>query len=266
MNMKYIDICINPAKTEEETLALIRSGLERDVISVVDASSIGSCRRVSALLDAYPDLPFYATMGVHPHNADSFTPQVKEELRELLKKKRVVAAGETGLDFDRMFSPKEAQISAMKEQLRLAEEAGMPVLLHERSAADAFCEVFREFPETACRSVVHCFTGDRAQLKRYLDMGFFIGITGWITDERRNAELLYAAGILPLDRVLLETDSPYLKPRIKGLKGQNTPANVPLIAEALAKAMGTDEETLRLAALANAKRLFGIEDDDGSTE
>ena len=258
MTYQYIDICVNPAKTEEETLKLVSAGLDENILSIIDASSFGSCLRTEKLLENHPELPLYGTAGIHPHNASSFNEEVKQELRRILKKPKFIAAGETGLDFDRMFSPKEDQIRALREQIELAEEMSMPMLLHEREAFEEFCSIFKDHPEQAKRSVLHCFTGDARQMETLLEMGFYIGITGWITDERRNRDLLEAVRILPKDRVLLETDSPYLRPRIKGLKGQNTPANVKYVAEALAKSMEIDREELRVCAFENTKRLFGI--------
>ncbi len=258
MTYRYIDICVNPGRTEAETLSLVNAGLTAGVLPVIDASSFGSVLRTEQLIKDHPELPLYGTAGIHPHNASSFNDEVKAELKRILKEEKIVAAGETGLDFDRMFSPAADQVRSMKEQILLAEKTGKPMLLHEREAFDTFCEVFRDHPEQAGRSVVHCFTGDIRQMETLLEMGFFIGITGWINDERRNRELLEAVKILPRDRVLLETDSPYLRPRVKGLKGQNTPANITYVAHALAEAMGIGEEELRLSALENTKKLFGI--------
>lgn len=258
MTYRYIDICVNPGKTEEETLTLVNAGLAAGVLPVIDASSFGSVLRTEQLLRDHPELPLYGTAGIHPHNASSFSEEVKAELKRVLKGPGIIAAGETGLDFDRMFSPADDQVRSLKEQILLAEELGMPMLLHEREAFDTFCGIFRDHPGQAKRSVVHCFTGDARQMETLLDMGFCIGITGWINDERRNGDLLEAVKILPKDRVLLETDSPYLRPRVKGLKGQNTPANITYVAKALAEAMGIGEEELRLCALENTKKLFGI--------
>ena len=167
--------------------------------------------------------------------------------------------GECGLDFDRMFSSKENQIRCLEKHIVLAEKLNKPLFLHERSAAGEFIKRFQKHPDICKRSVVHCFTGDKETLKRYLDMGFSIGITGWICDDRRAKELREAVRLIPPDRILVETDAPYLTPRnIPGLNRTNVPQNIRYVARELARYMGISEEVLIRRAKENTERLFGL--------
>ena len=141
----------------------------------------------------------------------------------------------------------------------LAEKLGKPLFLHERSAADDFVKRFKKHTDICAKSVVHCFTGDKKTLDQYLSMGFSIGITGWICDDRRAKELREAVSIIPLDRILLETDAPYLTPRnVQGLDRTNVPQNIVYVVKELAKYMKVSEEVLIETAKKNTERVFGI--------
>ena len=171
----------------------------------------------------------------------------------------MVAVGECGLDYDRMFSTKENQLNCLREHIAIAERLGMPMFLHERAAAEDFEAEFRNHPEVCSRSVVHCFTGDRVQVEQWLSMGFSIGVTGWICDERRAEDLRNAVKVIPLDRILVETDAPYLVPRgIKGLGHVNVPGNIVYVVRALSEYMGIEEEIVLRAAKRNTKNLFRL--------
>ena len=144
---------------------------------------------------------FPGTAGIHPHSADTAKEEDVERVRELvMTNPKIVAVGETGLDYDHMYSKKENQIHFFKELLDVAEETGKPLFLHERDAADDFIACFKGHEDLCRRAIVHCYTGDKKTLERFLDMGFYIGITGWICDERRGEALQDAVSILPLDR------------------------------------------------------------------
>ena len=158
-----------------------------------------------------------------------------------------------------MFSSKENQIRCLEKHIVLAERLEKPLFLHERSAADEFVKRFKKHPEICKKSVVHCFTGNSAVLKQYLSMGFSIGITGWICDDRRSGDLRKAVKMIPLDRILIETDAPYLTPHnVPGLGRTNVPQNIRYVANQLAACMGVAEETLLEHAKNNTERLFGI--------
>ena len=172
---------------------------------------------------------------------------------------KLVAVGECGLDYDRMFSTKENQIRCLEKQIVLAEKLNKPLFLHERSATDDFIKRFKNHLDICKKSVVHCFTGNKATLDRYLSMGFSIGITGWICDDRRAKELRDAVHIIPLDRILVETDAPYLTPKnIPGLNRRNVPQNIKYVVRDLAKYMKVEENVLIENARKNTKRIFTI--------
>jgi TatD DNase family protein len=203
----------------------------------------------------------YATAGVHPHHADEYTPRVGESLLQLLKLESVVAVGECGLDYFRNFSPRQAQREAFQAQLELAVTTRLPVFLHQREAHAEFTEILRPTIHSISGGVAHCFTGDTIALRDYLDMGLYIGITGWICDERRGAELRNLARSIPLDRLMIETDAPYLLPRTlepKPRTRRNEPVHLREVLRVLANIVGETEERVAIATTKNAERLFGL--------
>ena len=160
-----------------------------------------------------------------------------------------------------MFSTKENQIRCLEKHIVLAEKLNKPLFLHERNAADDFIKRFRKHPDICKKSVVHCFTGEKATLDKYLSMGFSIGITGWICDDLRAKELREAVHIIPLDRILVETDAPYLTPKnVPGLARTNVPQNIMYVVRDLAKYMKVTEDELIQNARINTERIFQIKD------
>ncbi len=201
----------------------------------------------------------YATAGVHPHNARDCNAQTIPALRELVKHPKVVAIGECGLDFNRNYSPHPDQEKWFVAQLELAAELGKPLFLHSRDAHPRFAEILRNL--RVGKAVAHCFTGTAEELRAYLDLGLHIGITGWICDERRGAHLVPLMKEIPRDRLLLETDSPYLTPRDlhpQPKARRNEPAHLPHILRAVARARGESPEVLAEATTRNARAFFGI--------
>lgn len=200
----------------------------------------------------------FGTAGIHPHNADSARQEDFEQIERIVTgNHKIVAIGECGLDFDRMFSTKENQIRCLEKHIVLAEKLKRPLFLHERSAAPEFIKRFKKHPDICKGSVVHCYTGNRATLEQYLSMGFSIGITGWICDDRRAKELREAVKVIPLDRILIETDAPYLTPRnVPGLARTNVPQNIVYVAKELANYMKVEEEELIRCARENTERIF----------
>ena len=203
------------------------------------------------------------TAGIHPHLATQWTdsPQrARQRLGRVLNNHLAVAGGECGLDYFRNLSPQENQRAAFAGQLKLAAEHCKPVFLHQRDAHKDFLAILKEHEVGEAGGVAHCFTGGPAEAENYLELGLYIGITGWICDERRNRDLLKAIAVLPLDRVLLETDSPYLLPRHPYVKPQkrrrNEPEFLPYVALALARHMNVDAEELAAASRRNTHALF----------
>lgn len=259
MNIKYYDIGLNLfCRQFPDPERIIGEAAKEGVCCILTGTDMKENLRINEFTKKNHSV--YGTAGIHPHNADVS----KKEDFELIEKiasenERVVAIGECGLDFDRMFSTKENQIRCLEKHIVLAEKLNMPLFLHERSASADFVRRFKNHSGICGRSVVHCFTGDKATLEKYLDMGFYIGITGWICDDRRGKELREAVRIVPIDRVMIETDAPYLTPKnVQGLDRTNVPQNVKYVARELAKHMRVDEEQLIKAARENTERLFAL--------
>jgi TatD DNase family protein len=225
---------------------------------VTGATLTGSARAV-ALAREHPGRLF-ATAGVHPHHASDLDAASLEALAELAHDPTVVAVGECGLDYFRNLSPRVAQRQAFHWQLELAARVGKPVFLHQRDAHEEFIAILRE--HASCwRGVAHCFTGSAQQLNAYLQLGLAIGITGWICDERRGAHLLALVPQVPAERLLLETDGPYLLPRDlnpKPASRRNEPAYLPHIAAAVAQARGETLESLAGSSTTAARGLFAL--------
>jgi TatD DNase family protein len=225
---------------------------------VTGATVAGSARAVT-LARTHPGTLF-ATAGVHPHHASDLDTTSLEELAELARDPAVVALGECGLDYFRNFSPRAQQRQAFHWQLELAARLGKPVFLHQRDAHEEFVAILREHA-SGWRGVAHCFTGSAEQLHAYLQLGLAIGITGWICDERRGAHLLALMPQVPAERLLLETDGPYLLPRDlspKPASRRNEPAYLPHIAAAVAQARGETLESLARSSTTAARALFGL--------
>jgi TatD DNase family protein len=194
---------------------------------------------------------------VHPHHARDCGPDTIPQLREIAKHERAVAVGECGLDFNRNYSPHPDQEKWFVAQIELALSLNKPLFLHSRDAHPRFAEILRH--HRVKNAVAHCFTGERQELMTYLDLGLYIGITGWICDERRGRHVLELVRDIPRDRLLLETDSPYLtprdmKPQPKGRR--NEPAFLPHIARTVARALGRPVEEIAAETKSNARDLF----------
>jgi TatD DNase family protein len=203
----------------------------------------------------------YATAGVHPHHAADYDASSTTLITELAQKDAVVAVGECGLDYFRNFSPRQAQLAAFQSQLDIAAETGLPVFLHQRDAHDDFVEVLEPMLPRISRAVAHCFTGEHESLREYLAMGLWIGITGWICDERRGKHLHDIVADIPDDRLMIETDAPYLLPRTikpRPKTRRNEPAYLTEVLRVVAAARGQSEEHVARVTTDNAVSFFGL--------
>ena len=226
---------------------------------VVTGTSVPESTQALQLAKRHPQV-VYATAGVHPHHARECDDSTIPALRVLAQQPGVVAIGECGLDFNRNYSPHPDQERWFAAQVELACDLGKPLFLHSRDAKDKFVEVLKQFKNLP-RAVAHCFTGDKAELHACLDLGLHIGITGWICDERRGAHLLSLVREIPPDRLLLETDAPYLTPR--DLRPQpkarrNEPAFLPHVLRAVARCVGKPAAQVAEETTRNARRFFGL--------
>jgi TatD DNase family protein len=233
------------------------AGVAQLVVTGADAE--GS-RAASALARAHPGRLF-ATAGVHPHHASAYDAELEALLAELHAAPEVVAVGETGLDYHRNFSPREAQRFAFERQLELAAACGKPLFLHQRDAHADFIAAMDNVRGRIGRAVVHCFTGEAAELDDYLARDFYVGITGWICDERRGAHLRELVRRIPSERLLLETDAPYLLPRtLKPAPShrRNEPAFLAHICAEVSRDRGEDPAETAAHATAATRTFFGL--------
>ncbi len=203
----------------------------------------------------------WSTAGVHPHHASEWSDDAAVTLRRLAEKPEVVAIGECGLDFNRNFSEPEQQAYAFNAQLALAAELQLPVFLHCRDAHTRFISVLEPWLPQLPAAVLHCFTGNRDELLHCLELGLSVGITGWVCDERRGLELRELMPLIPADRLLLETDAPWLLPRDmrpRPVSRRNEPCFLPHIVQQVALLRGENAAELADKTADNARRLFGL--------
>lgn len=259
MEIKYIDIGTNLFNDQfkEKEEEIVASATSASTAIIITGTSIKSSKQAAAFVKDKNNI--WATAGVHPHAARNCNENSINQLKELLTNTNVVAVGECGLDYDRMFSEKEVQLKWFEKQIELAEEVKKPLFLHERSAASDFVSVIKSHPSVTNRAIIHCFTGDRKTVEQYLELGCYIGITGWICDDRRNKELLDAIKVIPITRLMAETDAPYLTPKGFGLSRINVPDNIRYVVDRIAMEKNMDIEEVRKTLLENTIQFFGLE-------
>ena len=261
--MQLVDIGANlthasfQADLDEVIARARRAGVAQIVVT---GTTVEESRRAISLARLHG---LSATAGVHPHHARECGPDTISQLRTLAKD--AVAIGECGLDFNRNYSPHPDQEKWFVAQLELGLELGKPLFLHSRDAHPRFAEILRHHKVTT--AVAHCFTGEREELEAYLDLGLYVGITGWICDERRGRHLLELVLEIPRERLLLETDAPYLTPR--DMKPQpkarrNEPAFLPHILRTVARALGRPAEEVAAETTRNAQTLFRLHESGSS--
>ncbi|MES3025795.1 MAG: TatD family hydrolase [Pseudomonadota bacterium] len=227
---------------------------------VVTGTSERASTEALALVRRYPAY-LRCTAGVHPHDASSWNEASAAAIARLARQPEVVAVGECGLDYNRMFSPEREQLRCFEAQLALAVELQKPVFLHERDAHDAFFGLLKQYRPALKGAVVHCFTGTLAQMREYLDLDCHIGITGWVCDERRGDELREAVKYLPLDRLMIETDAPYLPPRHvrpKPAANRNEPMYLGAVLETVAAICAQPMPALAAQVRSNTEAFFGL--------
>lgn len=227
---------------------------------IVTGTSVASSRAALLLHAAHPTRLF-ATAGLHPHHATDLDAAGIEALQELLVQPGVVAVGECGLDYYRNYSPREAQLRAFRAQLELAIRLRKPVFLHQRDAHEDFIGIIREYRSGLTAAVAHCFTGHANELDDYLDAGLAIGITGWICDERRGQHLLPMMQRIPADRLMIESDAPYLLPRSlrpRPATRRNEPAFLTEVARTVAASRNEEFNGFARSSSAAAVHFFGL--------
>jgi len=261
-----IDIGANIAHDsfDDDRADMMRRAKDAGVSRIIVTGSSDESNVLAAELAEKSPGVLYSTAGVHPHHASGYDDASDTLIRTLIQKDVVVAVGECGLDYFRNLSPRKAQLEAFARQLEIAMDSGLPVFLHQRDAHDDFVELLEPALPNLSRAVAHCFTGEGESLREYVAMGLYIGITGWICDERRGGHLQDIVSIIPDDRLLLETDAPYLLPRTirpKPKSRRNEPMYLPEIVRVVAEARGQTEQHIADITYANSVRFFALNRD-----
>ncbi len=261
---KYIDIGVNltGSSFKKDVSQVIGRAQQAGVEQlIVTGTNIQHSEQAIQLTEQYESICF-STVGLHPHHASDYSSDLGSELRDMLKHKNAVAVGECGLDFNRNFSTRKEQIRAFEAQLEIAIEIQKPVFLHQRDAHEDFISIIKSCRSDLNKVVAHCFTGTIEELNDYLALDMYVGVTGWVCDERRGQFLQQAVKYIPLDRIMLETDAPYLLPRdlqVKPVeKNRNEPCFLPHIAKSVANHMDLEETQLVNASYKNSCEFFGI--------
>jgi TatD DNase family protein len=227
---------------------------------IVTGTSLEGSRAAAELATGRAPM-LYATAGVHPHEASQFTDATLAGLRALAAHPAVKSLGECGLDYHRNYSPRAAQLHAFEAQLELAAALHRPLFLHDRDAHADMLPLLKQYRDRVPAAVVHCFTGTREELHAYLDLDLHIGITGWICDERRGLHLRELVRDIPRERLMLETDSPYLLPRtIKPTprSRRNEPAFLAYVLETVAASVGRAAQEVAQETTATARAFFEL--------
>ena len=238
---------------------VIQAAVDAGVETMVVTGSTESCSQMAFdLTQEFPE-QLYSTVGIHPHHACDYTGETEDLILELVKEEKVVAIGETGLDYFRDISPRAAQVFSFEQHIKLAIETQMPLFLHQRDAHADFYPIIKEYRDQLSDIVVHCFTDTKKALFDYLDLDCHIGITGWICDERRGLHLRELVKNIPDNRLMIETDSPYLIPRDLKLKTRrNEPKHLPHIAEVIAELRDCQTETFIESVSKTSQRFFRL--------
>ena len=239
----------------EAVIARAREAGVGKIIAVGGAGDMSSNTEAVALAKTFPDI--YATVGMHPHDAKDVGADKLKKLKDLAAAEpKVVAVGETGLDYYYNHSPREVQRRVFGQFIHLARETGLPIVVHERDAAQDVADLLRTEGAGKLRGVIHCFTGNYEAARAYLDLGFYISFTGIITFKNADA-LRDVVRNVPLERMLVETDSPYLTP-VPHRGKRNEPAYVRYVAETVARIKGLSLEEVARVTTQNVRELFGV--------
>jgi TatD DNase family protein len=258
-----IDIGVNltNARFDKDRDELIARAQSKGVSAMlVTGTNISESQKALQLTTKYPDY-LYSTAGVHPHDADNVSDNYLQEIKILAHNTAVKAIGECGLDFNRNFSAPKQQEKVFAEQISLAAELQLPLFLHQRDAFSAWFQLLSPFLASVPAMVSHCFTGNGDELDKCLSAGMYIGITGWVCDERRGKSLQALIPSIPLNRLMIETDAPYLTPRTikpKPKSSRNEPSYLPYVIEKLAELYQCNIEDIINASNDNTQKVFNL--------
>ena len=233
----------------------LQNAIDSNVSYIINMSSdLESAHQTIEFIEKYPNV--YGAVGIHPHEAKSYSPEVFSQIASLTGNNKIVAIGETGLDYFYDLSPREIQKESLQKHFDLSIETGLPIVLHVRDCEDDMKAMLKENACKKLKGVIHCFTGDYESALLYIELGFYISFSGILTF-KRSEELRDVASKLPIDKILVETDSPYLAPMpYRGKK--NEPAYVKHVAETLAEVTGKSFEQICEITTNNCRELFCI--------
>ncbi len=227
---------------------------------LVTGTNVAESQKAAELSAQYAHY-LYTTAGVHPHDADNVSVNYLDDIRSLSKNNSVKAIGECGLDFNRNFSAPKQQEKVFAEQIALAAELQLPLFLHQRDAFSPWFQLLSPYLKTIPAMVSHCFTGNGDELEQCLSAGMYIGITGWVCDERRGKSLQALIPSIPLNRLMIETDAPYLTPRTirpKPKSSRNEPSYLPYVVDKLAELYQCSAQDVINASSDNARHVFNL--------
>jgi len=259
-----IDIGVNftSSNFELDLSEVISQAVQQGVATmIVTGSDIEDSINAIELCGYYPEY-LKSTLGIHPHHADGFSNKDITRINDLTKNNCIVALGECGLDYNRNYATKKAQLYCFEAQLEYASSCSLPVFLHQRDAHSDFINILKKYRDNLSNAVVHCFTGTQDELFDYLELDTYIGITGWVCDERRGHHLHELLDKIPENRLLVETDAPYLLPRSllpKPKSRRNEPKYLPHIVQVIANSVNKDYDTLAFETTQNAQQFFKIQ-------
>lgn len=266
-NAALIDIGVNLTnkrfdKDREDVIRRAQS-LNLSQLLITGTSVVESQQALSLCQQYQQEFPdfLYCTAGVHPHDADHVTDDYLAHLKQLALATQVKAIGECGLDFNRNFSAPAQQQKVFKEQVTLAAELSLPLFLHQRDAFQPWFEILTPYFDKVPAMVAHCFTGSKEELSQCIASDMYVGITGWLCDERRGQALRDIVSMIPLNRLLIETDAPYLTPRTirpKPKSSRNEPSYLPYIVKEISKITGIDPEEIACQTSLNAQKVFNF--------
>ncbi len=227
---------------------------------IITGTTVEFSQVASEYASQYPNT-LYSTAGVHPHDAKDCDENTIDELEKIAKTPCVVAIGECGLDYNRDFSPRDIQREWFEKQVQLAKKLDMPLFLHERDAHEDMVNILERYPEICEKCVVHCFTGTSDEAEKYIDLGCYIGVTGWICDAKRGKSLQEAVNVIPSDKLMIETDAPFLIPKNfdeKPKNNKNEPKYLPHILKTIAHYKNADVEELSKDVTKTTEKFFNI--------
>lgn len=246
---------------------VIRTALRHKINIVLTGTSAETSSQAANIALEWPN-SIFSTAGIHPHYSHAATSDDISRLKDLARLPQVVAIGETGLDFFRMLSPQSIQEQLFEKHIELAATTNKPMFIHERHAFARSFEILKAHRNAFSKGVIHCFTGDKTALFKYLDLDLHIGITGWVCDERRGAELQSLLKHIPASKLMIETDAPYLKPRDLTKNGtnpayklkasRNEPVVLRHIAETVAKLRNEDVALFAQHSYETSKKFFDL--------